>query len=121
MATTKAKRSVHPSKAVTRNHRVPSTRHPDRRKPAERRTQKRSSLFHPFRKLVHFPHAKGKTVEDVEISSTSDYHNISINFQDKTALNFSIETGFTLKPDYSDWKSGNQKVLRAWRPMHNKR
>ena len=44
-------------------------------------------------------------------------NNISINFQDKTCLNFSIETGFSLETDYPDWKTGNQRVLRAWRPI----
>lgn len=73
-----------------------------------------------YRKLVHFPQAKGKTVEDVEFSTSPDYHNVSINFQDKTALNFSIETGFTLETDYSDWKSGNQRLLRAWRPIRSR-
>lgn len=85
----------------------------------KQRPQTRSSPAHHYRKLVHFPQASDKIVEDVEFSTSSDYHNISINFQDKTALNFSIETGFTLETDYSDWKSGNQRVLRAWRPIHS--
>lgn len=67
-----------------------------------------------YRRVAHFPQAKGKTVEDVEFSTSPGYHNISINFQDKTSLNFAIETGFTLETDYSDWKTGNQRVLRKW-------
>jgi len=74
----------------------------------------------PYRKVVQFPQAKGKLVEDVEFSTSVDYHNISINFQDKTSLNFSIETGFTLETDYSNWRSGNQRVLRVWRPIHSR-
>jgi len=68
----------------------------------------------PFRKLVQYPQSKGKTIEDVEFSTAPGYHNISINFQDKTCLNFSIDTGFTLETDSSDWKTGNQRVLRTW-------
>ena len=124
MATTKAKRSVRKkqsplTKAARRNDRRASNRHPDRRKPAERRTSNRRPFVAPFRKLAHYPHAKGKTIEDVEFSTAPGYHNISINFQDKTALNFSIETGFSVETDYSDWKTGNQRVLRAWRPIHS--
>jgi len=70
-----------------------------------------------YRRVFHFPQTRGKMIEDVEFSTSTDYHNISINFQDKTALNFSIETGFTLEPDYSDWKSGNQRVIRTWSPI----
>jgi len=39
---------------------------------------------------------------------------ISINFRDKTCLNFSIEAGFTLKTQYSDWKSAEQRIVRSW-------
>jgi len=94
MAVTKAKRSV-------------------------RKKQSPPKKLAPFRKLVHYPQAKGKTIEDVEFSTAPGYHNISVNFEDKTCLNFSIETGFTLETDYSDWKTGNQRVLRAWRPIHS--
>jgi len=124
MAVTKAKRSVHKkqsplAKAARRHDRRATNRHPDRRKPAERRTSNRISAAHRFRKLVHYPQAKGKTIEDVEFSTAPGYHNISVNFQDKTCLNFSIETGFTLETDYSDWKTGNQRLLRVWRPIHS--
>lgn len=71
------------------------------------------------RKVLQFPQAKGKVLEGVEFSTYSDYHNICLNFQDKTCLNFEIDPAFTLTTDYSDWKSGNQRVLRAWRPVQN--
>src|SRR5215471_6562641 len=99
MAVTQSKRSVHRTQPPRR---AQSTNKADRRN--NPRTRRPAS---PYRKLVHFPRAKGKIVEDVEFSSSPDYHNISINFQDKTSLNFSIETGFTLETDYSNWKSGN--------------
>jgi hypothetical protein len=69
---------------------------------------------HPLRKVVHFPQAKGKVVEGVEFSTYSDYHNIAFKFEDKTCLNFTIDMGFTLGSDYSDWKTGNQRVIRKW-------
>ena len=71
------------------------------------------------RKLFVFAQAKGKTLETVEFSTYSHYHNITLTFEDKTCLNFVIDPAFTLKTDYSDWKTGNQRVLRAWRPIRN--
>src|SRR5215510_2806230 len=96
MAGTQVKRSVH------------------KKQSARSRGRLRSQKEKPYRRVFHFPQTRGKLVEDVEFSTSTDYHNISINFQDKTCLNFSIETGFTLEPDYSDWKSGNQRVIRTW-------
>lgn len=105
MATKKAKRSVRKKQlAVSDQH------------SAKSQTKNRQSQT---RRVVHYAQAKGKTVEDVEFSTSSDYHNISINFQDKTSLNLSIETGFALETDYSNWKTGNQRVLRAWRPIRS--
>jgi hypothetical protein len=57
------------------------------------------------RKFVQFRQTEGKTVETVDLLTAPDYHTISINFRDKTCLHFSIETGFTVKTDYSDWKT----------------
>ena len=94
MALAKAKRSIHKKQSAV------STQNPGVRL--------------PHSKLVRFPPAKNKIVESVEFSASLDHHHISINFQDKTCLNFSIETGFTLETDYSDWKSGEQRILRAW-------
>lgn len=71
------------------------------------------------RKLLLFPPAKGKSLESVEFSTYSHYHNLTLNFEDKTCLNFVIDPAFTLRTDYSDWKTGNQRVLREWRPVRN--
>lgn len=83
------------------------------------RLRSRNNDKNAYRNLIHYPQAKGKTVEDVEFSTSPNYHNISINFQDKTSLNLSIETALTLEADYSNWKTGNQRVLRAWRPIRS--
>ena len=107
MAATKSKRSVR-KKQSAHNHQS---------KPERSRRRRRSKNTKAHRRVFHFPQTRGKLIEDVEFSTFSDYHNISINFQDKTCLNFSIETGFTLESDYSDWKTGNQRILRAWQPI----
>ena len=66
------------------------------------------------RRFVQFADARGKVIDTVELLTAPDYHSISINFRDKTCLNFSVETGFTVQPEYSDWKTGEQRILRKW-------
>jgi len=85
--------------------------------PVRRRIQSKNPLATPSRRLFRFREAQGKIVEEVEFSTTSDYHCISVNFDDRTSLSFEIETGFTLEADYSDWKTGNQRILREWKKI----
>jgi hypothetical protein len=72
-----------------------------------------------LRKVLQFPQVAGKLVEDVEFSSDPGYHSISINFKDKTSLNLAITANFGVKGDYSDWKTGDQRVIRRWPPARN--
>ena len=115
MAKTKAKRSVRKkqsahSKKVTGN-RLQGTAE---KASGHRQQQNEKPTQRPDRRFVQFRETTGKTVEAVELLTAPDYHTISINFQDKTCLHFSIETGFTVRTDYSDWKTGEQRVLRKW-------
>jgi hypothetical protein len=71
---------------------------------------------HNSRNIFHFPPAQRKLVEAVEFYTASGYHSITVKFQDKTCLNFIIDMGLTVTTDYSDWKTGNQRVLRRWPP-----
>ena len=95
--------------------RAPSTARPGRRRYVLRRFRRAAAtwLRPGLGRMLYFPQAKGKTIEDVEFSTSPDDHSISTSFQDKTSLNFSIETGFTVETDYSDWKTGEQRVLRT--------
>ena len=65
-------------------------------------------------RLVKFPQARGRTVEMVELSLDSDYHCVSIRFKDNTDLTVVIDPALTFQATYSEWKSGNQKVLKRW-------
>ena len=71
------------------------------------------------RKVMRFPQTKGKTIETVEFSTELGYHAISVNFTDKTSLNFEIEARFLVETDYSNWKTGNQRIINRWKPVHN--
>ena len=77
-----------------------------RRAPKQRKT--------PYARLVEFPQARGRTVEMVELSTDSDFHCVSIRFKDNTDLTVVIDTALTFQAQYSEWKAGNQKVLKRW-------
>jgi hypothetical protein len=70
------------------------------------------------RKRDAFPEVRGKVVERVEVS-TSDGCAIGILFQDRTYLAFDVEPLLRITPDFSDWKTGNYKPLKRWRPVHS--
>jgi len=65
-------------------------------------------------RLVKFPQVRGRTVEKVELSLDSDFRCVSIRFKDKTDLTVVIDAGLSFQAQYSEWKAGNQKVLKRW-------
>ena len=79
------------------------------------RKARRAPKQHP--RLVEFPQARGRTVEMVEMNLDSDFHCISIRFQDETDLTFVIDPALTFRADYSRWKAGEQKILKRWPPI----
>ena len=68
----------------------------------------------------NFPEVKDKIVEKVELVVESDYYGISIRFQDKTALSFTIEPSVTASPVYADWTNGEEKSLKEYTPIRSK-
>lgn len=76
----------------------------------------RARLERRGRQLFRFREAVGKTVEFVEICTSADFPCIDIGFTDKTALLFLIEARLSMEPTYSDWTTGNQRVLTRWPP-----
>jgi hypothetical protein len=72
------------------------------------RRQRRGGRF------LRFDEAKGKTIEFVEMWTDADFPCVEIGFSDKTALHFLMETRLAMEPSYSNWKTGNQRVLRRW-------
>lgn len=100
------------------------------KKPALRKPRHRKppSPFIPFalverklegRKFVEFPQMKGKMLDKVELFTTSGYHSISLDFQDRTSLTLRIEPCFSLQATYSDVKHGDQEILEEWLPVHS--
>ncbi len=85
-------------------------------KPTNRSQDQRKK---PGRGAFRFTEAKGKTVEFVEFYTGSDYHCVEIGFDDRTAMHFIIDPCFSVEPGYSSWKTGNERVLRRWAPIHS--
>jgi hypothetical protein len=80
-----------------------------------KRTKKKS-----YQRVHAFPQAKGKIIERVELDVTPDYYIVEIRFQDKTALSFELEPCVMVYPKFTNWKSGNYRPLKRWRPVHSR-
>ncbi|HET8891132.1 MAG TPA: hypothetical protein VFQ41_19675 [Candidatus Angelobacter sp.] len=71
------------------------------------------------RTFYRFEEVKGKTVDLVEVFTAGEYHSIDVRFEDKTALHFVIDPGFTLETEYADWKTGNWRPIKRWPLIHS--
>jgi hypothetical protein len=67
-------------------------------------------------KVMEFADFGGRRVKKVELCCSSEYHSITIRFDDDTDLSFVIDAWFTFtfKADYLVSKDGNQRVLKSW-------
>ncbi len=66
------------------------------------------------RQILEFPGTKGRVVEKIELSADLDYPCVSVYFQDKTDLTVVIDPALIFEATFSDWKTGNQRVLKRW-------
>jgi len=73
-----------------------------------------------YQRVRTFPQAKGKIIERVELSVSSDYFIVEIRFEDKTALAFDLEPCVRVFPQFVNWKAGNYKPLKRWRPLQSR-
>jgi hypothetical protein len=56
-------------------------------------------------------------VDKVELDTTSEFHCITIDFQDHTALTLVIEPCFQLQPSLGWVTDGEEEVLKEWPPL----
>ena len=66
------------------------------------------------RRFVYFPQMKGRVVKNVELFTMSDFRSITIDFEDKTALNLIIEPALLIDSHFSDFSSGDERVVKRW-------
>ena len=73
------------------------------------------------RKRSGFHEVKGKNVHSVEIKPSDHGYGLGIMFQDRTYLSFDVEVepSITIKPELSDWKTGNYRPLKRWPTIHS--
>ncbi len=67
-----------------------------------------------YRQILEFPPVRARVVERIELCADADFPCVSICFQDKTDLTVVIDTALIFQATFSDWKTGNQRVLRRW-------
>ncbi|HEY6348385.1 MAG TPA: hypothetical protein VI636_03145 [Candidatus Angelobacter sp.] len=66
-----------------------------------------------------FPEARDKIVELVELDVEADYYAITMRFQDKTSLTFSIEPCVFTFPRYSRSEDGEEKIVKEYEPIRS--
>ena len=66
-----------------------------------------------------FPEVKGKIVDTVELDIEMSFYGITLRFQDRTSLTFSIEPCVFTFPVYADWTGGEEKILKKYQPVRN--
>lgn len=67
-----------------------------------------------------FPETRDKLVDIVELTAETHYYGITIRFQDKTALTFSLEPCLAAYPVFSDWQDGDENQLKKYQPILSK-
>jgi hypothetical protein len=89
---------THPS---SRKHRKPERLPPSLRF-TETKRGKTTIRRYRGRTFYRFKEFNGKTVDFLEVFTAGEYHAIDARFQDKTALHFIIDPGFTLQTEHAD-------------------
>ena len=93
-----------------------------RRKPKKQSTQPRAAVRYnsllkrkgPYRNLIEIPGMEGRILKRVEIYTTTEYHSLTLDFEDKTSLTLVLDPCFFVTASLSDISSGNERTLKCW-------
>src|SRR6478752_5057507 len=61
-----------------------------------------------------FPDARGKVVADLYLTMKSYLKCVTLCFDDNTELVIDVEPCLSFAASYSDWKTGDQRVIKSW-------
>lgn len=61
-----------------------------------------------------FPPVRGKTLADVYVTMDTDMNCVTLCFADNTDLVIDIEPCLSFRADYSDWKTGDGRIIKRW-------
>jgi hypothetical protein len=84
-----------------------------RNQPEPRSSAKTPKLYRPSGSFP-FPQARGKVVADVYVTMDSDMNCVALCFADNTELLIDIAPCLSFTADYSDWKTGNERIIKRW-------
>jgi hypothetical protein len=116
--------------AIAKPH-TSTRKHRDAKKPKKRERLPSSLRFtetkrgkttvrrYSGRTFYRLEEVKGKPVDFVEVFTSGENHATDVRFQDKTALHFVIDPGFTLETEYADWKTENWRPIKRWPLIHS--
>jgi hypothetical protein len=76
-------------------------------------SRKTPKLYRPLGSFP-FPDVRGKVVADVYLTMKSGLNCVTLCFDDNTELVVDIEPRLSFTAGYSDWKTGNQRVIKRW-------
>jgi hypothetical protein len=118
MADTESKRSIRRKANSNSQLAISKPRNnPRKTKTSRSRTPKRRK-FSAWRRASQGSYRvediRGKTVDLVEFYTTGGFHCLDVRFQDNTALTFTIDPGFTIAAEHSDWTTGDMRELQQW-------
>lgn len=107
---------------VCNHERVPNQKHLiggtlAKNKANRKRNRKKDDSF---RRVMKFPQARGKTIEFIQLSVSTEEYIIDIRFKDKTSLTFDLEPCLSVIPEICDWRGTEYNPVRRWRPVHSK-
>jgi len=105
------------SKSIAKPTKTTGKRQPKAKpqaKPTARAKAPQASKSLNSRRFHRFDEARGKTLDFVQFYTSSGFHCLDVRFQDRTALTFEIDPYFTVEAAYTNWKTGNMRMLRQW-------
>ena len=121
MATKRVTRSVSKKQSVRSRgrspRRLPELRSGTTKKPSPAEFALRERTL-PGRRFVEFPLVHGKIADKVQLFTATNFHSLTIEFQDRTSLHLDIEPGFTVDAKLMRSERGELVTLAEWPPIH---
>lgn len=90
------------------------------KKTGKPRRKRPITVYLPPSRIAEFPEVRGKTIEELKLHLEIDDTTLALFFTDKTYLSFDLEPNLTVRTELSDFKTGNGRRIKSWRPLHQK-
>jgi hypothetical protein len=67
-----------------------------------------------------FPPVRGKILADAYMTTEGDLNCVTLRFNDNTELIVDLEPCLRFAASYSDWKTGDQRIIKRWPRVRNR-